>query len=684
MCAEGRKFTRPIHDSRVSFSLLLYLRGPVRRLLPHAWLLLAAPGVLQIVLVAVAVAGRVAYPYDLEWMEGGMLNHALRLSEGHSLYAPPSIDFIPYLYTPLYPALLAALGKVFGLSYVLGRAVSVVSLLAVFAFMLVAVVREAPRRGPALAAGLLAVGFVAATYPWFEGWYDLVRGDTLFLAMAVGGLALLRAGAHRLRWVAMAAAILGLSFFCKQTGLLLVVAGGAALLFMNWRALPLYTLIAGAIGGGGSLLLDRLTGGWYWIYVFEVHQQHETHMPRFWKSFANMAGQLPVLTAVLALGAIAVVVHAVRQRRLPDGGGALLYWLWMTAVGALIGALGWATQWAHFNAYIPAMTFAAIAAALVVIMAARWHGAVAAGLAVVLGAQLVIARWSPSRFVPKDEDRKAGDALVARLATIPGEIFMPSHPWYPHLAGKPTFTHRMGIMDVTYRPPASEKKKVLRPEAREVAGLAEALRAGRFAAVVLDDRYELWELPGLTEGYHVDAVLPRSESPRVVSGAHTVPRQIWVREDRGPPPPGTRVIFDFEGRDWKDWTVTGDAWGRGPTRGTPGQPPVGWRGAGYASSQTIGDKGTGTLLSPRFTLAGARLTLRVGGGTGPGVRAELRDAASGQVLRTARGVGGLSLAPVTWAVGDLRGREVQLALVDEEKGIWGIVWVDDLREEGVR
>jgi hypothetical protein len=44
----------------------------------------------------------------------------------------------------------------------------------------------------------------------------------------------------------------------------------------------------------------------------------------------------------------------------------------------------------------------------------------------------VVARWSPSRFVPKDEDRKAGDALVARLATIPGEIFMPSHPWYPH------------------------------------------------------------------------------------------------------------------------------------------------------------------------------------------------------------------------------------------------------------
>src|SRR5712691_1385298 len=78
-----------------------------------------------------AFARRLAYPYDLEWMEGGMLVHAWRLMHGETIYPAPSVDFIPYLYTPGYPALLAGLGKVFGLGYALGRAVSAVSLVAI-------------------------------------------------------------------------------------------------------------------------------------------------------------------------------------------------------------------------------------------------------------------------------------------------------------------------------------------------------------------------------------------------------------------------------------------------------------------------------------------------------------------------------------------------------------------------
>ena len=74
------------------------------------WLALALPALYQITLLANAIAHRVAYPYDLEWMEGGMLHHALRIQQGQGIYNPPSIDFIPYLYTPLYPALLAMFG----------------------------------------------------------------------------------------------------------------------------------------------------------------------------------------------------------------------------------------------------------------------------------------------------------------------------------------------------------------------------------------------------------------------------------------------------------------------------------------------------------------------------------------------------------------------------------------------
>ena len=54
------------------------------------------------------VAHRLPYPYDLEWMESGMLCHALRLLNGQPIYAPPSVDFIPHLYTPLWSMVVVA------------------------------------------------------------------------------------------------------------------------------------------------------------------------------------------------------------------------------------------------------------------------------------------------------------------------------------------------------------------------------------------------------------------------------------------------------------------------------------------------------------------------------------------------------------------------------------------------
>ena len=58
---------------------------------------------------------RMFYPFDLEWMEGGMLVHGLRIMEGKQLYVEPSSEFIPFIYPPLYSWLLGIGGWIFGL-----------------------------------------------------------------------------------------------------------------------------------------------------------------------------------------------------------------------------------------------------------------------------------------------------------------------------------------------------------------------------------------------------------------------------------------------------------------------------------------------------------------------------------------------------------------------------------------
>lgn len=82
--------------------------------------------------------------------------------------------------------------------------------------------------------------------------------------------------------------------------------------------------------------------------------------------------------------------------------------------------------------------------------------------------------------------------------------------------------------------------------------------------------------------------------------------------------PGGRTLFDFEGEDYgPGWTATGNSFGTGPSRGAAaGQRAIsGVVGTGLVNSFAMGgDRATGTLNSPTFTIDDDWLNLRVGGG----------------------------------------------------------------------
>jgi len=128
-------------------------------LLVVALVVAALPALVQLGWHLRIFAGRAGFPLDLEWMEGGMLVHAQRLAAGQGIYVKPTLDFVPYLYTPLYPALLALLSLVFPLGYLLGRVVSLLALFAALVLLGALVVREA--------RGLARVRhFLPRSLPW--------------------------------------------------------------------------------------------------------------------------------------------------------------------------------------------------------------------------------------------------------------------------------------------------------------------------------------------------------------------------------------------------------------------------------------------------------------------------------------------------------------------------------------
>jgi hypothetical protein len=675
-----------------------------RWLIRLAWLALAVPGLYQVGLLAYTIARRVTYPYDLEWMEGGLLHHAQRIADGHGIYGPPSVDFIPYLYTPLYPGLLATAGTAFGIGYPLGRAISVLSLLGI-AFVAAASITGSVHRavpGPAGTGAVrapdgraawvgvaLALGLFAATYPWVEGWYDLVRADSFFLCLVTAGIhAAARWSRQGRGWeghgrVAAVAAVLGLAFFAKQTGILYVAGGGLVVLVLAWRRVPAYVAVAGAIGLGGTWILQRATDGWFWIYIRDIHQAHDFNMDRFWKSFGLILWHFPALTLAVAAGLVAVAACAVLRRTVPLAARPLLLWAPVFALSTLVGAVGWGTEFAHFNAYMPAMLHGALAAGAAVpaIAAcartlapatdrgAAWSTLPAAVVAIALGAQLVAARWEPREFIPTGADRAAGAALVRRIAAIDGEVWIPSHPWYGHLAGKRMYVHRMGVKDVTVRKP------------RPIAGLDAAIASHQFAALVLDNRDLHLELSSIARHYRADEGLARGEKPRLYTGARIVPDTIWVPAVKTPPPVGARVLFDFEGASFDGWQRTGGPWGTRPEpRELTAQGQVRRFGGRYfATSLHGGDAATGTLVSPAFTIDGNRITLRLGGGTDHrGLRAELRLGDDVALVAAAPSPPSETFSLVEWDVSGLRGKAAHIALVDTATGSWGHLNVDEI------
>ncbi len=406
-------------------------------------------------------AHHIAWPFELEWMEGGMVDHVRRLLQGKALYAPPALDFTAFSYGPLYFYAAAAMGVLFGADFALLRVLSAVSCLA----SLLLIGRWVWEESGSRQAGFLAAALYLACYPVSGAWYDLARVDSLFLLLLLSGFYLIRR--HRsARSDAAAALLLALAAFCKQTAVVITLP----LLFWHivntpgprkwiWPALYLTLL------GSGYALMQDLTGGWFSYYAFYLPSQHPPvwwRVHHFWIDY--FFKPLPFATL---LGALALVTGG-RLTGRREG-----FWLFFTA-GFFGGPwLAVVPSGAYHNVVMPAHAALALLCGLAYNQPGRWHPLVS-GAAV---AQLLLLVYLPGRYLPPPADRLAGEELVQRLAAVPGPVWIPSQGYLAEKAGKAGSAHRCALDDVL-RGGVKADKRMLRRE------MEAALREGRFAVVV--------------------------------------------------------------------------------------------------------------------------------------------------------------------------------------------------------
>ncbi|MEZ4464097.1 MAG: glycosyltransferase 87 family protein [bacterium] len=547
---------------------------------------------------------RLTYPFDLEWMEGGMVSHAARLQAGLPIYAAPSADFVPFFYTPGYPALLAALAPVTGgLGFGLARGVSLVSTLVAMGFLFRIGQREAGWRW-----GLLAAGLYAALFRVNGAFYDLARPDALFTALLMAAVYTVRYG-RGWRGVALAAALFAAGFFTKQTVSVFVPACALYLLTRDWRHAVGFVAVTLGLAAAGVALLDRAHDGWFWTYIFEGHQGHlfywKNILLEYWRDLLVVAPLLlllpllwfrykvavPVLAMVLGAwwlyawlfrargfeydaphmyyvdlwyyspprwrilvpsAVIAALLLAFRAlNRRPLSMRTHGFWLLMFIAGAGASGLNHSTQWAYSNSLILLSLFACILISLAVRdLLNPVEGPPRAGwlLPAALLVQLGAWVYDPVAQLPLEADRAALATLDEALAGVKGRVFMPAHPLYGWQRDGQVHVHQMGIQDVAFWGPQG-----LHPSA--CGGGASGGGGHRRAEPRPRRRGRL--LPGPPPRY-------ATPTPCAPTGFLVRPAEIWLAQDPRPQALIPGIDANFEGARYTGWLPDGPAFGTRP------------------------------------------------------------------------------------------------------------------------
>lgn len=428
------------------------------------------------------LARRVAHPYDLEWLEGMTLWHAQRLVDGQAIYPAPTLDFVPLPYTPLYPALLALFGKVFGVSYALGRVLSIGS----FAAALAIGWRFVRGAGGSRALATAAMAIPCAAWAPTGAWIDLVRVDSLsLLLIALGTTLAFRA---TMRSTIASAIVLVAAFFAKQTAAPFMIATAIALAVGDRRRAVAFGATLAIVGLPSLWLAQHATDHWFWFYVYKIHHSHKF----------DLAGcvRTPGRLALLLAPAVPLVAWALRRDRSPS----LRWAAWLAATAIVGSSVAKATAGAYLNAYLPAVYFSAlfvgVAAARLLDGADTRRGAIVWSL---VGATLLVAPggiplaiyrvrpstyhgrpmadYDPRPYVPTATDRDRAARFLDRVRATPGDVWLASRPWYARLAGKRPLAGEMAASD-------------LLPTGVAIDGFADAMAARRFTAIVLDDPHD--------------------------------------------------------------------------------------------------------------------------------------------------------------------------------------------------
>jgi len=470
---------------------------------------------LYFIIYCILVFYRIQYPFELEWMEGGSVDHVRRILSGQKLYVSPSLEFVPFGYTPLYFYISAVISKLLGIGFSPLRLLSFISSLGCF-FIIFLMVRRETR---STFSAILASSLFVATFRISGAWFDIARVDSLFLFFILAALYIVRFNDSSRSYI-LAGLFISLSFLTKQTALIIFLPIMLYCIVINRRPSISLIITMVVIVGGSTLLLNHIHDGWYSYYIFLLSKQRPINVSRFFYFWSKD------IFLSLSIPSFGIIFYLSAQMRSLDKRRFFFY------VSALIGMLGGSLisrlQFGGYhNVLFPAYAIMAILFGLAIHTAAELIQRAPENKRRILEIYLYLIciiqftglAYNPFTQIPTREDLKAGKEFIRTMAELQGDILLPSHGYLPVLAGKKSHAHAMAIVDFLWGENTPEK-------ARFIEEIRKKIREKKFSAIILDSPW----FPEEVSNYYIKQ-RALFDSPAVfwpVTGEKTRPEWIYI------------------------------------------------------------------------------------------------------------------------------------------------------------
>ena len=442
------------------------------------------------------LAQRLSIPFDLEWGEGAGINQIQRILSGKVVYGEPTLEFAALVYTPAYYLLAAWVGKILGNLTLAGRLVSALASFGAAALIGKLAWRETRNFHGAWLASALYLGCFAIS----DGFFDLVRVDSLYIFFLLAAFSILLSGRNPLAMVAGGAGI-ALGFFIKQSALIVFFPLLIYLLITNWkRYWPV--LVSAVLGIGLPFwLVNQQTGGWFSYYLLSLPREHGYSIlaaAEFW-----VGDILSPLGIALAIGLVTLLFHSGQK---PAQGHAAvegtkyekddpkpksqLGWYYLFVLGA-VGA-SWITRASNGGGANNAMAAYAALAVLfglgysragdLISRLGEHSGSGQIFLAGLIAIQFLGLIYNPFHYLPARAELSANQALLEEIGAVDGEILIPYRSHLPFQAGMESQIHAVNLFELT----GYFKGDVL-PEGKElVKQIQEGICNQDYGLIVLD------------------------------------------------------------------------------------------------------------------------------------------------------------------------------------------------------